>query len=216
MRLDALGFQVHFHAIGDRSVRECLDAVDAARSANGPSANRHHISHIQVVHPNDIPRFSQLGVTANMQALWASRDAQMVELTLPFLGETRGAWQYPFGDLARAGARLAAGSDWPVSSPNPIAAIHTAVNRWSPDDGEQDPFLPAQALSLREALVAYTAGSAYVNHHDAHTGTIEVGKLADLAVLDRDPFSGPTREIADARVLQTFVEGERVFDQSPQ
>lgn len=210
-RLDALGFQVHFHAIGDRSVRECLDAVEAARTANGVTDNRHHISHIQVVHPQDVPRFARLGVTANMQALWASRDEQMVELTLPFLGEKRGAWQYPFGDLSRAGARLAAGSDWPVSSPDPIAAIHTAVNRWSPEDGERDPFLPAQALTLREALTAYTAGSAYVNHLDDATGTIEVGKLADLAVLDRDPFTGPARDIGDARVMQTFIGGERIF-----
>jgi predicted amidohydrolase YtcJ len=210
-RLDALGFQAHFHAIGDRAVRECLDAVEAARAANGVGDNRHHISHIQVVHPDDVSRFVELDVTANMQALWASNDAQMSELTLPFLGETRGAWQYPFGDLARAGARLAAGSDWPVSSPNPVAAIHTAVNRWSPEDGEREPFLARQALTLREALAAYTAGSAFVNHLDADTGTIQVGKFADVAVLDRDPFAHAAREIGDSTVVATFIEGERVF-----
>ena len=209
-RLDALGFQVHFHAIGDRAARECLDAVQAARGANGPSDGRHHIAHLQVVHPEDIPRFAALGVTANMQALWATYEPQMTELTLPFLGEVRGAWQYPFGDLDRSCARLAAGSDWPVSSPDPIAAIHTAVNRWAPDEGEQDPFLAHQALSLRGALHAYTAGSAYVNHLDDVTGTVEVGKFADLAVLDRDPFAGPAGDIAAARVLQAFIEGERV------
>lgn len=210
-RLDALGFQVHFHAIGDRAARECLDAVRAARFANGPSDGRHHIAHLQVVHPEDVPRFAELGVTANMQALWATYEPQMTELTLPFLGVERGAWQYPFGDLERAGALLAAGSDWPVSSPDPIAAIHTAVNRWSPDEGEQDPFLAHQALSLRSALTAYTAGSAYVNHLDGGTGTIETGKFADLAVLDRDPFAHPTARIGDTRVLQTFIEGERVY-----
>ena len=164
-----------------------------------------------MVHPEDIPRFAALGVTANMQALWATYEPQMTELTLPFLGEVRGAWQYPFGDLDRSCARLAAGSDWPVSSPDPIAAIHTAVNRWAPDEGEQDPFLAHQALSLRGALHAYTAGSAYVNHLDDVTGTVEVGKFADLAVLDRDPFAGPAGDIAAARVLQAFIEGERVF-----
>ena len=208
--LDGHGFQVHFHAIGDRAVRECLDAVEHAISRNGRGDNRHHIAHIQVVHPEDTPRFTQLDVTANIQALWATADAQMSQLTLPFLGAERGAWQYPFGDLARSGARLAAGSDWPVSSPDPLAAIHTAVNRVA-SDGEEDPFLPWQAISLGEALTAYTAGSAYVNHLDNVTGTIEVGKVADFAVLDRDPFAHPASEIGATRVLQTFVDGQRVF-----
>jgi predicted amidohydrolase YtcJ len=210
--LDALGFQVHFHAIGDRAVRESLDAVEAAIARNGRSDNRHHIAHIQVVHPEDIPRFRELGVAANMQALWATYEAQMTDLTLPFLGPERGAWQYPFGELARAGARLAAGSDWPVSSPDPLAAIHTAVNRHAPDaDPAHGPFLPAQALSLEQALTAYTAGSAWVNHLDAVSGSLAVGEFADLAVLDRDPLAGPGDEIAGTRVEQTFVEGERVF-----
>jgi predicted amidohydrolase YtcJ len=213
-RLDALGFQVHFHAIGDRAVRQCLDAVERAASQNGRNDNRHHIAHLQVVHPEDVPRFRDLGVTANMQSLWATLEPQMVELTLPFLGERRAAWQYPFGDLQRAGATLAAGSDWSVSSPNPLAAIHTAVNRTAApgfEEGDYEPFLPEQALDLATSLTAYTAGSSWVNHLDETTGTIEVGKYADLAVLDRDPFAGPADEIGATRVLQTFVEGERVY-----
>jgi predicted amidohydrolase YtcJ len=212
-QLDALGFQVHFHAIGDRAVRQCLDAVEAAIGRNGRGDNRHHIAHIQVVHPDDIPRFRALGVAANMQSLWATLEPQMVELTLPFLGEPRRAWQYPFGDLLRSGAVLAAGSDWSVSSPDPIAAIHTAVNRTAApgyEEGDYDAFLPEQAIDLATSLTAYTAGSAWVNHLDADTGTIEVGKYADLAVLDRDPFAGPADQIGATRVLQTFVEGERV------
>ncbi|WP_416982444.1 amidohydrolase [Streptomyces sp. T028] len=209
--LDALGFQVHFHALGDRAVREALDAVEAARTANGHRDTRHHLAHLQVVHPDDVRRFRPLGATANLQMLWAAHEPQMDELTLPFLGPERGARQYPFGDLLRAGATLAAGSDWPVSSPDPLRAVHVAVNRVSPDAPEGTPeFLPGQRLDLGTALAAYTAGSAYVNHLDAVTGSIAVGKAADLVVLDRDPFTGPPEEIAHTRVLQTFVDGKRV------
>jgi len=213
VKLDGLGFQVHFHAIGDRAVRECLDAVQAARRLNGRNDLRHHIAHLQVIHPDDVPRFRTLDVTANLQALWAALEPQMVDLTLPFLGEPRSSWQYPFGDLVRSGATLAMGSDWSVSTPDPFAAMHVAVNRLaapSEKEGDYDVFLPEQRLDLATALTAYTAGSAYVNHLD-ETGTIAVGKLADLAVLDRDPFDGPADEIGNTRVLQTFVEGERVY-----
>ena len=212
-RLDAAGFGVHVHAIGDRAVREALDAFEAARAGNVVSAGRHHIAHIQVVHPDDIPRFAEYSVTANMQALWAAHEPQMDDLTIPFLGQDRAAHQYPFGDLLRAGARLAAGSDWAVSSANPLWGIHVAVNRILPP-GEGDPaagpLLPGQALSLAEAMAAYTAGSAYVNNLD-ETGAIEPGYLADLMVLDRDPFAGPPAEIAGTAVALTFVEGAQVF-----
>lgn len=212
-RLDAEQFQVHFHAIGDRAVRESLDAVEAALAANGASEHRHHIAHLQLIHPADIPRFSSLGVTANMQALWAAHEPQMDELTIPFIGARRAARQYLFGDLLRSGARLAAGSDWSVSSANPLRAVHVAVNRALPgaSGADAEPFLPAQRLSLAEALGAYTIGSAYVNHLDRETGAIEPGRLADLVVLDRDPFARPAGEIAATKVLATYVEGERVF-----
>lgn len=211
--LDALGFQLHFHAIGDRAVRESLDAIQAAIAANGRNDHRHHIAHIQVIHPEDVPRFRELGVVANMQSLWAALEPQMVELTLPFLGEPRSSWQYPFGDLLRSGATLAAGSDWSVSTPDPMAAIHVAVNRKASREhaeGDYETFLPEQRIDLGTSITAYTAGSAFVNHLD-DTGTIEVGKLADLAVLDRDPFAHPADEIGDTRTLQTFVGGQRVY-----
>ncbi|WP_329566744.1 amidohydrolase [Streptomyces sp. NBC_01361] len=210
--LDARGFQVHFHALGDRAVREALDAVEAARRANGRTDTRPHLAHLQVVHPDDVGRFRELGATANMQALWAAHEPQMDELTIPFLGPERSAWQYPFGDLQRAGATLAAGSDWPVSSPDPIEAIHVAVNRVLPDAAPGAPvFLPEQRIGLDAALTAYTAGSAYVNHLDDVTGSITPGRLADLVVLDRDPFAAPAQEIGATRVLETFVGGERVY-----
>ncbi|HEY2312840.1 MAG TPA: amidohydrolase [Streptosporangiaceae bacterium] len=218
-QLDALGFQVHLHAIGDRAVREALDAIEAARTANRPaegqhrSDNRHHIAHLQVVHPGDVPRFAALDVTANMQGLWAAHEPQMDELTIPFIGPERTQRQYVFGDLLRSGARLAAGSDWAVSSANPLRAIHVAVNRslHGATGAQAEPFLPNQGLDLAEALSAYTIGSAYVNHLDDETGSIERGKLADLVVLDRDPFAHPATEIGGTGVLATYVQGEPVY-----
>jgi predicted amidohydrolase YtcJ len=225
--LDALGFQPHFHAIGDRAVRASLDAVEAARCANGPSDTRPHIAHIQVIHPDDIPRFRTLDVAANAQALWAAHERQMDVLTIPFLGEPRWRWQYPFGALRNAGAVLAMGSDWSVSSPNPLWAMHIATHRQNPISfaGPNEVFLPDERIALVDALAAYTAGSAYVNHLDAETGTLEVGKFADLAVLDRDLFDRSTGEIVEStsgsvdglvasgiRVIGTFVEGVAVYE----
>ncbi|MFF4436380.1 amidohydrolase [Streptomyces sp. NPDC001621] len=207
--LDALGFQCHFHALGDRAVRDALDAVEAARAANGPSDTRPHLAHLQVVHPDDVPRFARLGATANIQPLWAAHEPQMDELTIPFLGPERTAWQYPFAALLRSGARLAAGSDWPVSSPDPLQGVHVAVNRVEPG-GSRPVFLPDERLALADALTAYTAGSAYVNHLD-DTGRVAAGALADLVVLDRDPFAGPPEAIAETAVALTYVGGERVF-----
>nr|BFD94240.1 amidohydrolase [Kitasatospora sp. Xyl93] len=207
--LDALDFQVHFHALGDRAVREALDAVEAARTANGRRGTRHHLAHLQVVHPDDLPRFARLGAVANIQPLWAAHEPQMDELTIPFLGPERAAWQYPFGALQRAGATLAAGSDWPVSSPDPLEGLHVAVNRMEPGATDGRVFLPEQRLDLASAIAAYTAGSAHVNGHD-DAGVLAAGRLADLVVLDRDILTGPPEEIASARVLRTYVGGELV------
>ena len=211
-RLDAEGFQVHFHALGDRAVREALDAVEAALRANGPSDNRHHLAHLQVVDPADALRFRRLGATANIQPFWACNDPQMVELTRPYLRPDRFAMQYPFRSLRRAGAMLAGGSDWTVSTPNVMAEIEVAVTRVSPEDRSADPLLPDEALDLPDALAAYTIGSAYVNHLDGSTGTIEIGKLADLVVLDRDVFDPEAGPLGDVRVLLTLIEGEAVYE----
>jgi hypothetical protein len=209
LALDAAGFQVHVHAIGDRGVREALDAFEGT-----DPGHRHHVAHVQLVHPDDVARFGALGVAANMQALWACLDEQMVDLTLPFLGEERARWQYPFGDLHRAGARLVAGSDWPVSTPDPLAALHTAVNRTAygdPGRAGTEPFLAEQALPLEVAFAAYTSGSSWVNHRD-EAGVLRPGAVADLAVLDRDPFTGPANEVGATRVRSTWVAGVPVFE----
>ncbi|MEP9364495.1 amidohydrolase [Nocardioides sp. CN2-186] len=202
--LDAEGFQVHVHAIGDRGAREALDAFEGT-----DPARRHHIAHLQLVHPDDVRRFAGLGVAANMQMLWACEDDQMAELTIPFLGEERSRWQYPFGDLERTGARLVAGSDWPVSTPDPLQAMQVAVTRVDPDSGRAA-FLPEQALTLETAFAAYTSGSAWINHRD-DAGVLQPGTVADLVALDRDPFAGPAEEIGEARVTTTWIDGIPVF-----
>ena len=209
--LDAAGFDLHLHVIGDRAVRDGLDAVEHARRVNGRGTGRHHMAHLQIIHPADVPRFAELDVTANLQALWACNDAQMRELTVPLIGEERAGWQYPFRSLAASGARLAMGSDWPVSSPDPWQAIHVAVNRSHPDDGSDAPLLPAEALSLEAALAAYTSGSAWLNRHD-HGGRITPGAPADLVVLSADPFSLPAAELHTVGADMTFVAGEPVFE----
>ncbi|GAA0982564.1 N-substituted formamide deformylase [Nocardioides aquaticus] len=211
--LDAAGFQVHVHAIGDRGVREALDAfADVPVGRRG--VGRHHVAHLQMVDPVDLPRFAELGVAANAQALWACLDEQMTQLTLPYVGAERARWQYPFGALVRHGARLVMGSDWPVSSPAPFEAIHTAVNRTSYGEhgrGGTEAFLPEHAVDLVTALAAYTSGSAWINGREAEVGTLAPGREADLVVLDRDPFAGPVAEIGAAQVVGTWVAGERVF-----
>jgi predicted amidohydrolase YtcJ len=210
-QLDRLGFQVHMHAIGDRAVRNALDAVEAARAANRPSDRRHHIAHIQVVQPEDVPRFRELGVVANAQPYWAQMEPQMEELTLPFLGRDRADLQYPFGDLMRSGATIAMGSDWSVTTANPLEEIEVAVTRVDPENRDNAPFLPEQALPLQVALAAFTAGSAYVNH-DVDGGSLQVGKRADLAVLDCNLFAVPSGHVSDARVEMTLASGRVVHE----
>lgn len=213
-RLHREAFQVHFHAIGDGAVRSALDAVEAAVAAEGRLDTRHHIAHIQVVHPQDVPRFAELDVVANAQPLWACHEPQMDRLTIPFLGPERSATQYPFGSLLRAGARLAFGSDWSVSTPDPFRQIEVAVNRVDPEHRENPPLLRDERLTVDQALEAFTSGSAHVNRLDGTTGMLREGMDADLVVVDRDiavPDQGP---IGDARAVLTTV-GGRVVHEDP-
>jgi len=203
-------FSVHVHAIGDRAVRISLDALERAGARPGAHAPRHQLAHLEVIQPEDLPRFRRLGVIADFQPLWAYADPYVTELTLPALGPERSRWIYPIGGAARAGAPLAFGSDWSVSSPDPLAGIQVALRReWT--NGKPWPFLPEQAIALDAALAAYTIGAAAANGLDAETGSIEVGKLADLAVVSRDLFGVPAAGISREHVLLTLVEGEPVF-----
>jgi predicted amidohydrolase YtcJ len=209
--LDASGFQCHFHAIGDRGVHESLDAVEAARRANGWNDLRHHIAHIQMIRPEDVPRFRGVGAVANAQPLWACFDGQMEHLCMPLLGEERSGWQYPFRSLERAGAVLAMGSDWAVTTPNPLEEMEVAVRRVATDRRGHEVFYPEERISVRGAVNGFTIGSAFVNHLDGDTGTIEEGKLADLCVVDRDLFSPEVEFMSDAKVVLTLVDGEPVY-----
>lgn len=210
-------FQVHFHGVGDRAVRECLDAVEVARATGGPRDLRHQIAHLDVVDPTDLARFAELEVVANIQPLWARRDAEIESTKLPLLGEARARHHFPFGAMASHGARLAMGSDWPVSSPDPLWALHTAVHRTAPaadphanPRAREVPLGRDQALSPEEAIAAYTTGSAYANHLDEITGSIARGKLADLVVVDVDLADPAAFE--KARVRMTFVDGRLVHE----
>jgi predicted amidohydrolase YtcJ len=209
--LDRLDFQVHLHTIGDRAVRTGLDAIEAAIRANGRRDNRHHLAHIQLIQPEDVPRFAALDAIANCQAYWAQSEPMMDDLTIPVLGPDRARLQYPFADLVASGARLAMGSDWSVSTPDPLPQLEVATTRVNPEQRTNSPFLPDQRISLDTALRAFTAGSAYVNH-DPDGGLIRAGNRADLAVLDRDLFAElpDGGGIADARVEYTFASGRIV------
>lgn len=207
--LDAAGFQVHFHAIGDAAITQCLDAVEAAIDTNGNAHRRHHISHLQIIHPNDLPRFRELDVIANFQPLWAYADEYVTDLTLPFIGEERGNWMYTIRSVINAGGMIAFGSDWSVSTANPFPQIETAVTR-TDADADDTPFMPEETIDLATALAAFTTNSAYVNGIDDVSGSIAVGKVADLIVLDRNLFDIPAKEISETEVLLTLFGGRPV------
>ena len=210
-QLDALGFQIHFHAIGDAAVRQSLDSLELARQKNGVRDSRHHMSHIQLFDPADIPRLETLNVVANFQPYWAWADKFITELTIPKLGADRSKWLYPIRSVLDTGAVVAFGSDWFVTSGNPLLGIETAITRRDPLTNFSDPFLEDERINLADAIEAYTINSAYVNFIDDETGSIEEGKLADLIVLDNNLFELAPDEISDAQVLLTLLEGNPVY-----
>jgi len=210
-QLDKLGFQIHVHAIGDAAVRAALDAFAFARQRNGPTNGRHHIAHVQIIDPGDIHRFAELNVTANVSPLWAQEDESQTEMILPSVGPERYRWSYPFNSLLKAGARIAFGSDWSVTSPDPLLAIETAVTRINPTEPATPVFLPDERITLEDAIAAATLNAAYVNHLDDRTGSIETGKLGDLVVLDRNLFEIDPSAISEAKVVATLFGGEVVY-----
>jgi len=209
-RLATADFNVHIHAIGDRGIRMSLDAFEAAQARASARGQRHQIAHLELIDAADIPRFRKLGVIANFQALWAYADDYIVDLTWPKLGPARNRWLYPIGSVVRAGGMLALGSDWSVSSLRPLDAIQVAVTRQGLDEPRRPAMVPEEAIDLPTALAGYTIGAAYANGLDAETGSIEVGKAADLVVIERNLFDVSPLEIAKQRVLLTLVDGQPV------
>jgi predicted amidohydrolase YtcJ len=212
--LDAKNIQVHMHAIGDRAVREGLDALAAAREANGPRDNRHHISHLQLIHPDDYPRFGQLGVAANFQALWAFPDQYITEVNLPVVGQERVDRMYPIASIHRAGGTVVFGSDWFVSSMNPLLAIEAAVTRQDPTGGGDAVLNEHERVPLDVVLAGYTREGARLMHQEDRVGTLEPGKLADLVVLERDLYAVPPREIGEVPVALTLFNGRVVYERT--
>ena len=211
IRFDALGLQVHMHAIGDRAVQVGLDAIEAARKHNGKSDNRHHISHLQLIHVDDIERFSSLDTAANFQALWAFPDAWIMELNLPVLGMERVQGMYPIRSVERAGGKIVGGSDWNVSSAYPLDAIEVAIRRQDHLSGEGPVLNENVRVSLATMIDAYTINGAWLMHQEDRVGSIEVAKRADIVVLDRNLFNIPASQISETRVLFTLLDGVAVY-----
>lgn len=205
--INAAGLAVHVHAIGDRAIGDALDAFEAV-PARVRAGVHNHIAHLQVIAPDDVPRFKALGVTANLQPLWAADVPLVDQFTVPLLGAERAQRLYVFGSLLRSGANLAAGSDWPVSDFDPWQGIHVAVNRRSPGDTATPPLNADEALPLGVALDAYTRGSHGLLGTCA--GNLAVGSPADIAIANRDPFGGPAEDIHLTRTVTTVVGGQIV------
>jgi len=210
-QIDKEGFQLHFHAIGDAAIRQVFDALEAARAANGVRDSRHHLSHIELFHPDDIPRFRELGAVANFQPLWAIADSYIKQLTLPILPPETHRWIYPIGSVLRSGGVVAFGSDWSVSSANPLEEMEVAVRRADWKNPDAVAFLPDERIDLSDAIAAFTINAAYVSFQEDRTGSIEAGKLADLVVLDRNLFAIDVNEISEAKVLMTLLGGKPVY-----
>ncbi len=209
--LDSAGFKVHVHAIGDRAIRVALDAFARQHERDDGAGPRHIMAHIQLIDPADIPRFAALGVVASFQPLWAYADTYIRDLTEPRLGPARSRWLYPIASVVRTGAIVAAGSDWSVTSMNPLRAMQVAITRRDPDLSDGPAWIPDERVDLATILHAYTLGGAYAADAEATAGSIAVGKTADLVVLERNLFEVPVAELHAVRVLLTVLEGREVY-----
>ena len=206
---DAAGLTVHVHAIGDRAVRGALDAFAYARTRNGLRDNRDQIAHLELVDPADVPRFKALRVIANLQLDWILVDDYMTTATLPYIGPARAREIYPARSLRDAGAVIAGGSDWNVSTFDPFEAMQRGITRR--EARGKPALLPEQGLTLQNMVDAYTINAAYALKAEQTTGSLEPGKRADLVVLDRDLFALDPYDIAQTRVLMTYLDGKLVY-----
>ncbi len=213
-RFDAMGLQVHVHATGDGATRMALDGFEAMRSANGMSDNRHHIVHLQLIDETDKPRFAELNVGATFQSLWAYPDPAALELDIPMLGEERTYDMYPIASVAAAGGRIVGGSDYWVTDMNPLLAIEVAITRQNPYTNDGPVMNADESVNLETMIAAYTINGAYLMSLEDKQGSIEVGKRADLIVLDRNLFEIPAAEISEANVTMTIFDGRTIYEMS--
>ena len=210
-RFDAMGLQIHVHAIGDAGVRIALNGYEAAQASNGPSNNRHHMTHLQLISEEDVPRFAQYNVGATFQPLWAYYDPAAIELDIPAIGAERTHNMYPIGSVHRSGGRINGASDYFVTDMNPLLAIEVAMTRQDPYTDSGDPLNAGERVDLATMIKAYTLNGAYTMGLDQHQGSLEVGKRADLVILDHNLFELTPYEISDTVVLETIFAGETVY-----
>lgn len=201
------GFQANVHAIGDAANRQVLDALEEAINAY-PESSRHRVEHAQVVAVEDIPRFAELGLIASMQPTHATSDKNMAQ---DRIGATRLEGAYAWRTFLDQGTIIAAGSDFPVEPVNPFFGIHASVTRQDRSDEPPGGWFSDEAMTLREALQAFTLDAAYAAKSESLYGSLEPGKLADFILIDRDPFQIPPSELDNIKVLETWVEGKKVF-----
>jgi predicted amidohydrolase YtcJ len=208
--LDAKGFDVVMHVMGDRAVHAGLDAFEDAMRANPSRDRRHQLMHIGVADPADIPRFGRLGIGANFQPDWFRADDPAMAPTQAALGTERSRRIHPIASILAAGGRLTAGSDWPSTSMEPLRQMQVAVTR-QPLDGSAAPVQPSERVDLAAIVSAFTKDSAWAAREDAIDGTLEVGKAADLVVLDRDIFTAHIADLHRVQVLVTLLDGQPVY-----
>ncbi|MGJ7910777.1 amidohydrolase [Neobacillus sp. LXY-1] len=204
---DKEGFSIRFHAIGDGAIRLALDAYEQAQRVNGKRDSRHNVEHIEVIHPDDIPRFQKLGVTASMQPDHLAMSERGVYTDK--IGPEREKQVFLIHTLQESGATVAFGTDFPIDILNPLQQIYRAVTRI--DSSGNKVWHPHERIALSDALKAYTIGPAYGSFREHELGTLEAGKLADLVVLERNLFDIPEEEIPDTKVLLTLVDGKVVY-----
>jgi len=213
--LDKEKIQVHYHVIGDAAAHITLDALRRARDANGKRDSRHLVTHLQLVTAEDIQRFKQLDVIGVPQPFWFKIDDYYWKLALPYLGKERADIQYPMQSFIDAGVIMASASDFPVTIPfDPLIAIQRGMTRSNIDEPSTEVLWPEERTDLEDMLLSFTYNGAYANFLENETGSIEVGKRADLIVLDQNLFEIPVSEIANTKVLLTFVDGNQVYRDS--
>ncbi|MDN5636102.1 MAG: amidohydrolase family protein, partial [Brevibacterium sp.] len=211
--VDAAGFQVHIHAIGDAAVRQGLDAIESAMTLNGPRVRRPVIAHAQLVDADDLSRFAELGVIANMQPLWAQLDDLMTVLTVPRLGEDRAGHQYRMRTILERGGRLSFGSDWPCTSGTPVEGLAIGTSRQNCAGEPAGGWTPEEIVDIDRALDCYStavAHQAFADRSPAVWGEIRPGASADLIRFDHDPRDLTPQELAKMPVRTTYLGGVAV------